>query len=97
MHCQRDIQKIKAIRSNDSEEYISFRKMRNSVNQNIFRGKESNFKDAFPENKGNSKETWKIIKELTSKNRIVSQITEIDLNGDLGLVHTSAFQMYAFL
>jgi hypothetical protein len=35
------------------------------------------------ENKGNPKKTWNIINELTSKNRKITQITEIDLNGDL--------------
>ena len=35
------------------------------------------------ENKGNPKKTWNIINELTSKNRKITQITEIDLKGDL--------------
>ena len=35
------------------------------------------------EKKGNPKKTWKIIIELTSKNRKATQVTEIDLNGDL--------------
>ena len=57
--------------------------MRNSVNQKIFHAKETYFKNAFCENKGNPKKTWKIINELTSKNRKATQITEIDLVGDL--------------
>jgi hypothetical protein len=43
--------------------------MRNSVNHKIFRAKETYFKNAFCENKGNPKKTWNIINELTSKNR----------------------------
>ena len=82
MH-KRDIQKIKAVRSNDSEDWISFKKMRNSVNQKIFQAKETYFKNTLYENKGNPKKTWKIINELTSKNRKATQVTEIDLNGDL--------------
>ena len=46
MH-KRDIQKIKAVRSNDSEDWISFKKMRNSVNQKIFQAKETYFKNTF--------------------------------------------------
>ena len=50
MH-KRDIQKIKAIRSNDPQDWSSFKKMRNSVNHKIFRAKETYFKNAFCENK----------------------------------------------
>ena len=57
--------------------------MRNSVNHKIFRAKETYFKNAFCENKGNPKKTWNIINELTSKNRKTAQITEINLNGHL--------------
>ena len=55
--------------------------MRNSVNQNIVQAKENYFKRAFSEN--NSKETWNIINDLTSKNRKSSHIHEVDLNGNL--------------
>ena len=43
MH-KRDVQKVKAIRSNDPLDRFLFKKMRNSVNQNIFRAKEFYFK-----------------------------------------------------
>jgi hypothetical protein len=46
MH-KRDILKIKAIRSNDTLDWLVFKKMRNSVNQNIVRAKENYFKRAF--------------------------------------------------
>ena len=46
MH-KRDILKIKAIRSNDTLDWLIFKKMRNSVNQNIVRAKENYFKRAF--------------------------------------------------
>ena len=52
MH-KRDAQKIKLIRSNDSLDWFLFKKMRNSVNQNIFRSKESYFKDILFANKNN--------------------------------------------
>ena len=44
MH-KRDAQKIKTIRSNDPLDWFLFKKMRNSVNPNIFCAKESYFKD----------------------------------------------------
>jgi hypothetical protein len=82
MH-KRDILKIKAIRSNDTSDWLIFKKMRNSVNQNIVRAKENYFTRAFFENKCNSKKTWNIINDLTSKNRKSSHIHEVDLNGNL--------------
>ena len=82
MH-KRDILKIKAIRSNDTLDWLILKKMQNSVNQNIVRAKENYFKRAFFENKCNSKKTWNIINDLTSKNRKSSHIHEVDLNGNL--------------
>ena len=57
--------------------------MRNSVNSEIFYAKQAYFKNSFNDNKDNPKKTWKIINELTSKNRKSSHIGEVDLNGDL--------------
>ena len=54
-----------------------------TVNQNIVRAKENYFKRAFFENKCNSKKTWNIINDLTSKNRKSSHIHEVVLNGNL--------------
>ena len=81
MH-KRDAQKFKAIRSNDLPDWFLFRKMRNSVNQNIFRAKESYFKDILFANKNNPKKTWNIINELTSKNQKSSYIEEIKFDGN---------------
>ena len=77
-----DAQKIKAIRSNDPLDWFLFKKMRNSVNQNIFRAKESYFKDTLFANKNNPKKTWSIINELTSKNQKSSYIDEIKFDGN---------------
>ena len=52
---KRDAQKIKAIRSDDPLDWFLFKKMRNSVNQNIFRAKKSYFKDILFANKNNPK------------------------------------------
>ena len=55
MH-KRDAKKItEAVRSNDHLDWFLFKKMRNSVNQNIFRAKESYFKDTLFANKNNPK------------------------------------------
>ena len=70
------------IRSNDPLDWFLFKKMRNSVNQNIFRAKESYFKDTLFANKNNPKKTWSIINELTSKNQKTSYIDEIKFDGN---------------
>ena len=82
MH-ERDVLKIKAIRSNDPQDWLSFKKMRNSVNHAIFRAKQVYFKNTFRDNKDNPKMTWNTINELTSKNRKSAHISEVDLNGNL--------------
>jgi hypothetical protein len=61
MHKQLDIQKIKAIRSNDQQDWLSLRKMRSSVKHAIIRGKKSISKHYFRENKDNPKKTWNIL------------------------------------
>ena len=81
MH-KRDAQKIKATRSNDPLDWFLFKKMRNSANQNIFRAKESYFKDTLFANKNNPKKTWSIINELTSKNQKSSYIDGIKFDGN---------------
>ena len=82
MH-RRDVLKIKAIRSNDTQDWLSFKKMRNFVNSEIFYAKQAYFKNSFNDNKDNPNKTWKIINELTSKNRKSPHIGEVDLNGVL--------------
>ena len=64
MH-QRDSLKLKAIRSNDPNVRLDFKKKRNTVNNEIKKAKKENYLKEFCENAGNSK-TWKIINELTS-------------------------------
>ena len=54
MH-KRDVLKIKAIRSNDPQDWITFKKMRNSANCAIFRAKQTYLKNSFNDNKDNPK------------------------------------------
>ena len=61
----RDVLKIKAIRSNDLSDWRVFRNCRNTVNNDVKLAKEMYSKNAFHENEGNSRKTWGIINELT--------------------------------
>ena len=80
MH-DRDVLKIKAIRSNDLSDWRVFRNCRNTVNNDVKLAKEMYSKNAFHENEGNSRKTWGIINELTSRKSNNSHITEIKQNG----------------
>ena len=68
---ERDILKIKAIRSKDTYDWAAFKKARNSVNNEIKFAKKAHYMNAFHENESNVKKTWGIINELTSKNKII--------------------------
>ena len=81
MH-ERDLLKMKANRSNYSNDWRIFKTLRNQVNYEIKQAKESYYKDALNTNKGiNSRETWRIINELRSKRPKCSSIKEIIHNG----------------
>ena len=82
MH-ERDILKIKAIRSKDTYDWAAFKKARNSVNNEIKLAKKAYYMKAFHENESNVKKTWGIINELTSRKQNDSHIKEIKLNGSL--------------
>lgn len=65
MH-DRDILKLKASRSNDANDWQAFKRCRNSVNTEIKQTKESYYKNTLHD-EGDSRQTWRIIKELTRK------------------------------
>ena len=78
---ERDILKIKAIRSKDIYDWAAFKKARNSVNNEIKFAKKAHYMNAFHENESNVKKTWGIINELTSRKQNNSHVKEIKLNG----------------
>ena len=80
MH-ERDRLKLRAIRTDDPNVWLHFKKKRNTVNSEIKKAKKAYYLNEFRENKGNSKKTWKIINELTSRKHNNPQIKEISLNG----------------
>ena len=76
MH-ERDILKIKAIRSKDIYDWAAFKKARNSVNNEIKFARKAHYMNAFHENESNVKKTWGIINELTSRKQNNSHVKEI--------------------
>ena len=55
----------KAISAREHRDWLKFRKHRNFVNQ-IKAAKEEYYCNAFHENEGNIRNTWRVINELTS-------------------------------
>ena len=71
-----DLLKIKATRSNEK----TIKRKRNAVNNEIKEIKRAYYLNEFRENENNSKQTWNIINELTSRKHCSSKIKEINLN-----------------
>ena len=76
----KDVLKVKAIRSGNACDWLIFKKCRNAVNNEIKQAKEHFFKNALRENEGNSRTTWRIINELTSRKIHSSSVKEIKLD-----------------
>ena len=52
---------------NDPRDWAKYKKLRNTINNNIKTSKASYFSNAFSQSKGNSRKTWQTINELTSR------------------------------
>ena len=81
MH-NRDILKLKASRSKDANDWLQFKKCRNLVSNEIKKAKELYYKRALDGNEGNSRQTWRIVNELTSRKTNNCCIKEISSNGN---------------
>ena len=75
--------KRKAIASNDPRDWAKYKKLRNTINNNIKTSKASYFSNAFSQSKGNSRKTWQTINELTSRRTNNTTVKELKLNGSI--------------
>ena len=80
MH-DRDILKIKASKSNDSNDWSLFKKQRNIVNSEIRLAKQAYYQNSFNKYMGDSKKTWQTINELTSRKSGKKSVTSLKVNG----------------
>lgn len=81
MH-DRDILKLKASKSKDASDWLRFKQSRNQLNIDIRLAKETYYKDALHENEGDSRQTWRIVNELTSRKTANLNIKEIQNEGE---------------
>ena len=80
MH-DRDILKIKACKSNDSNDWSLFKKQRNIVNSEIRLAKQAYYQHSFNKYTGDSKKTWQTINELTSRKSGKKSVASLKVNG----------------
>ena len=79
----RDAAKRKAMASNDPRDWAKYKKLRNTINNNIKTSKASYYSHAFSQSKGNSRKTWQTINDLTSRRTNSSTVKELKLNGSI--------------
>ena len=79
MH-ERDIMKLKAIRSKKPQDWGELKWLCSKVNSNIKVAKESYYKQSFTGHKNDSRRTWQTTNELTSRKSSTS-IKELIVNG----------------
>ena len=64
---KRDIAKLNATRSNDPVDWLNYKEIRNSVNNAIRQAKKSYNTKALHDNEWNSRMTWRVVNDLTSR------------------------------
>ena len=79
----RDAGKRKAMASNDPCDWAKYKKLRNTINNNIKTSKASYYSNAFSQSNGNSRKTWPTINELTSRRINNTTVKELKLNGSI--------------
>ena len=78
-----DATKRKAMASNGPRDWANYKKLRNTINNNIKTSKASYYSNAFSQSKGNSRKTWQTINELTSRRTNNTTVKEFKSNGSI--------------
>ena len=69
--------------SNDPRDWAKYKKLRNTINNNIKTSKASYYSNAFSQSKGNSRKTGQTINVLTSRRTNNTTAKELKLNGSI--------------
>ena len=81
MH-ERDILKIKAIKSNDPAVWAQIKRQHNIVNKTIKQAKQSYCQTSFSDHNGDSRKSWQLINELIYRKSMESSVKELRVNGN---------------
>ena len=68
---------------NEPHDWAKYKKMRNTINNNIKTSKAFYYSNAFSQSKGDSRITWQTINELTSRRTKNTTVKELKLNGSI--------------
>ena len=79
MH-DRDILKLRAIRSKNPNDGVHFKRQRNKVNSATRLAKQVYYQNMLNEHKGDSRKTWQIINELSSRNFVETSVKQLNVN-----------------
>lgn len=79
MH-DRDILKLRAIRSKNPNDWVHFKRQRNKVNSATRLAKQIYYQNMLNEHKGDSRKTWQIINELSSRNFVETSVKQLNVN-----------------
>ena len=90
----RDAPKRNVMASNDPRDWAKYRKLLNTINNNIKISKTSYFSNAFSQSKSNSRKTWQTINEVTSRRTNNTTMKELQLNGSI--ISNSSEPSHAF-
>ena len=78
---RRDRLKIIALRTKNPEDWSDFKKMRNHIKNAIKNAKTCYYNNTFKTCDGNSRKTWQVITEVTSRKSNKSVINELEYSG----------------
>ena len=84
----RDSLKKKAMLTNNPETWLAYRRQRNIVSSEIKKVKKQYFQSEINTNRGNSKETWKILNDAMGKKSENTEINKISTGSDQDLTES---------
>ena len=76
----RNVAKWKAIKSNDPQDWAVYKRLRNKINGEVKSTKASYYATTFIQSNGNSRKTWQMINELTSRQKNNASVKELRLD-----------------
>ena len=76
----RDVAKRKAIKSNFPQDWAMYKRLRNRINGEVKSTKAFYYASAFIHFNGDSRKTWQLINELTSRQKNNASVKELKLN-----------------
>ena len=79
----RDVAKRKAVKSNNPQDWAMYKRLRNRINGEVKSTKAFYYVSAFIQSNGDSRKTWQLINEPTSRQRNNASVKELKLNENL--------------